>query len=42
METEGILRLKADCWETQKVVDEIDNPQEPVDDDIIVPAKQVA
>ena len=27
---------------TQKIADEIDNPQEPVDDDIIVPAKQVA
>jgi hypothetical protein len=27
---------------TQKIADEIDNPQEPVDDDIIVAAKQVA
>jgi hypothetical protein len=27
---------------TQKIADEIDNPQEPVDDEIIVPAKQVA
>jgi integrase len=27
---------------TQKIADEIDNPQEPADDDIIVPAKQVA
>jgi hypothetical protein len=41
METEGILRLKADCRETQKIADEIDNPQEPIDDEIIVPAEQV-
>jgi hypothetical protein len=27
---------------TQKIADEIDNPQEPVDDEIILSAKQVA
>jgi len=36
------LRRSVLLTATQKIADEIDNPKEPMDDEIIVPAKQVA